>query len=141
MKCEFKNSTNSIISKFMTMILQVIHCKKSLITLFDGGIGRFYPKFYKTLADKTLFFKYVGYHCSLLLSFEVANHVITYLTETKFTDYVFPLDEVLVAQFTSKEKATIGYWRGYVFGRPMFIVVFTSKNLDSQFQSTISNVC
>ena len=57
---------------------------KNVINSFDGNAENFYPKFYKVISGATRpFGNNLGRNSSLLLGFELANHVLSHLSGAK----------------------------------------------------------
>ena len=89
---------------------------KNVINSFDGNAENFYPKFYKVISGATSpFGNNLGRNSSLLLGFELANHVLSHLSGTKLQQDVINFED-LSKDLTEKEKNIICYLSGYVFG-------------------------
>lgn len=88
---------------------------RDLISSFDGDAEKFYPKFYKIIAETEVPFKNLSRNCSLLLGFEVANHVLAHLSGSTFKEDVLTFKHDS-RQFSDKERSIICYLSGYVFG-------------------------
>ena len=61
---------------------------KDIIYSFAGDAEKFYPRFYKVFSDGEMPFTGLRPHSTLLLGFELANHVLAHLTGSKFQDGV-----------------------------------------------------
>ena len=78
---------------------------KDVIQKYNGDAEKFYPLFYKNISRENVFLN-LSKHCSTLLGFEVANHVLAYLSGTNFKDDVFD-SNIQVTQLNPKEKSII----------------------------------
>lgn len=87
---------------------------RDVIKNFDGDAEKFYPSFYKCVSQENVFGN-LSRNCSLLLGFEVANHVLAHLSNSSYKEDTvdFKADSIL---FSKKEKSIICYLGGYVFG-------------------------
>ena len=50
------------------------------INSFNGDVEKFYPSFYKVFVDAEDPFRGLDVSCTRLLGFEIANHIIAYIT-------------------------------------------------------------
>ena len=50
------------------------------INSFNGDVEKFYPSFYKVFVDAEDPFRGLDVSCTRLLRFEIANHIIAYIT-------------------------------------------------------------
>ena len=57
---------------------------RDIIGTFSGDAEKFYPQFYKIIAETDTPFKNLSHKCSLLLGFEVENHVLAHPDWCKF---------------------------------------------------------
>ena len=110
---EFKNfkivSLEDIVPAYNLML--------PVIKSFKGDTEKFYPSFYKIFSNAENVYKNLGSQCSLLLSFEVANHVLSHLTGGTFKEDVITFDDFSCSEeFSEKESSLISYLSGYVFG-------------------------
>jgi len=80
---------------------------------FKGDAEKFYSCFYKCVSDDIIF-KNMSKRPSVILGFEVANHVLAHLTKSNVKENVVELSKII--KFTPKEKNIIKYLSGYVFG-------------------------
>lgn len=85
---------------------------KATVLSFDGNAEKFYPKFYKVFSDAKDPFNGLSRHCSLLLGFELANHVLAYLAGAKVDNDVVTFEHESNI-FMEKDKAIISYLGGY----------------------------
>ena len=85
---------------------------KNVVLSFDGNVEKFYPKFYKVFSDAKDPFNGLSRHCSLLLGFELANHVLAHLTGAKVQNDVVTFEQE-PNFFSEKERAIISYLGGY----------------------------
>ena len=51
-----------------------------VINSFNGGVGKFYPSFYKVFVDAEDPFRELDVNCTSLLGFEIENHILAYIT-------------------------------------------------------------
>ena len=86
---------------------------RDIVSTLGGNVGKFYPKFYKIIAETDTPFINLSRKCSLLLDFEVANHVLAHLTGTSFKEDVLTFKHD-TNQFLEKDKSVIAYFSGYV---------------------------
>ena len=100
---------------------------KDTISSFDGNAEKFYPTFYKCVSDADDLFRGLSKNCSLLLGFEVANHVLAFLSGVRFEEEVLSFDSRDI-KFSEKEKSIIGYLSGYVFGTMYRRIRFTKTS-------------
>ena len=106
---------------------------KPLLESFDGDLEKFYPKFYKVFTeDSNTFGTTLDRHCSLLLGFELANHVVAHITGATFQDEVLTLDNS-EKKFTDKEMSIIAYLSGYVFGTFYRRIRFSKSSTKSTY--------
>ena len=78
-----------------------------VIADFNGNAERFYPKFYKVVGQEG-YFNNLTKRCSLLVGYELANHVLSHITNSTVSD--------IALKFLDKENVLISYLSGYVFG-------------------------
>ena len=104
---------------------------KELIVSYDGG-EKFYPAFYKIVSDTEDFFPGMDKNNSLLVGFELANHVLKYLKKSTIPGGNTNDNESLV--FSDKERSIISYLGGYVFGTMYRKVRFSPEKSDYQEQ-------
>ena len=86
---------------------------KDIIGSFKGDTEKFYSTFYKSVSDDIVF-KNLTKRPSVILGFEVANHVLAHLTKSKVKENVVEFSKTV--PFTPKEQNIIQYLSGYVFG-------------------------
>ena len=95
--------------------------------IFNGDAEKFYPKFYNVFAGAEAPFQGPGRSSSsLLLGFEVANHVLAHLSGSTFKDDVLTFKHENV-QFTERQKQIIVYLGGYVVGTFYRRIRFSKK--------------
>ena len=95
---------------------------------FKGDGEKFYPAFYKCISNaESPFGGSLNKHASLLLGFELANHVLSYFSRGS-------LEKDSVVQFkyssvdiSNKEKSFVFYLAGYVFSTFFSRLRFTKK--------------
>ena len=85
-----------------------------VINSFNGDVEKFYPSFYKVFVDAEDPFRGLDVNCTRLLGFEIANHILAYITGATYSDDVVHFD--CDTKFSAKEKSLIAYLSGYVFG-------------------------
>ena len=112
-----------------TTLQDVLPCYnliKSVVRNFNGNAEKFYPEFYKVFSGTEAPFTGLSRHSSLLLGFEVANHVLAYLTGSKIHNDVvcFKHEETV---FSEKENSIIYYLAGYVVGTLYRRIRFSKK--------------
>eukprot|EP00794_Sanderia_malayensis_P002370 gene2370-2731_t len=87
---------------------------RDVIGSFKGNAEKFYPDFYRCVSSEEIVLKNLSRRGSIILGFEMANHVLAHLTGAivKEGDVAFshPIS------FSSKEVNIIQYLSGYVFG-------------------------
>ena len=76
-----------------------------VINSFNGDVEKFYPNFYKVFVDDEDPFRGLDLNCIRLLGFEIANHILAYITGATYSN-----------KFSAKENSLIEYLSGYVFG-------------------------
>ena len=85
---EFKNfkilSVDDILPAYNLML--------PIIKSFNGDPEKFYPQFYKAFSSTETLYENLSGNCSLLLSFEVANHVLAQLTGATIHEDVLTYD-------------------------------------------------
>ena len=92
-------------------VLNMYALIRDVIAAFNRDLNKFYPKFYRAFADAEASFKGLCRNSNLLLGFELANHVLAYLSECSFKDYVLTFKHE-TTQFSDKEKSIITYLSG-----------------------------
>ena len=85
-----------------------------VINSFNGDVEKFYPSFYKVFVDAEDPFRGLDVNCTRLLGFEIANHILAYITGATYSDDVVHFD--CDTKFSAKKKSLIAYLSGYVFG-------------------------
>ena len=85
-----------------------------VINSFNGDVEKFYPSFYKIFVDAEDPFRGLDVNCTRLLGFEIANHILAYITGATYSDDVVHFD--CDTKFSAKEKLLIAHLSGYVFG-------------------------
>ena len=108
---------------------------KNTVNDFHGDAEKFYPTFYKCISENESVFISLLRHCSLLLGFEVANHILAHLGGSSYTREICN-SKIDQNQFSKRELASIGYLSGYVFG-----TVYQRISSSKQWQNAISEQC
>ena len=85
-----------------------------VINSFNGDVGKLYPSFYKVFVDPKDPFRGLDVNCTRLLGFEIANHILAYISGATYSDDVVHFD--CDTKFSAKEKSLFAYLSGYVFG-------------------------
>ena len=110
---QFQNIQNKVTLDFISPAYELI---QPLLNSFNGDTEKFYPKFYKLFIDSENYNKDLDRHCSLMLSFEVANNVLAHLAGATFHDDVLEFDDSSSDSLSDKDMSLISYLAGYVFG-------------------------
>ena len=84
---------------------------KNTVKDFHGDAEKFYP----CISENESGFISLSRHCSLLLGFEVANHILVHLAVSSYTGEIVN-SKIDQNQFSKRELASIGYLSGCVFG-------------------------
>ena len=108
---------------------------KNTVKDFHGDAEKFYPTFYKCISENESGFISLSRHCSLLLGFEVANHILAHLGGSSYTGEIVN-SKIDQNQFSKRDLASIGYLSGYVFG-----TVYRRIRSSKQWQNAISEQC
>ena len=87
---------------------------KDVIGNFKGNAEKFYPEFYKCVSSEEIVFKNLSRKGSVILGFEMANHVLAHLTGATVNEGNIAFSHPVA--FSSKEVNIIRYLSGYVFG-------------------------
>ena len=85
-----------------------------MINSFNVDVEKFYLSFHKVFVDVEGLFRGLDVNCTHLLWFEIANHILAYVTRTTYSDDVVHFD--CDTKFSVKEKLFTAYRSGYVFG-------------------------
>ena len=108
-------------------VIYTYNIVRDVIQSFNGDAEKFYPLFYKRISETEKAFKNeLSKTCSLLLGFEVANHVLCHLTGSSIKNNILEFAEKS-HEFTEKEKSIICYLSGYVFSTFYRRVRFSNK--------------
>ena len=87
----------------------------NIVLCFKGDAEKFYPAFYKCISDaENPFGGSLNKHASLLMGFELANHVLGYLSGGSLEK--------------ATKKSIVFYLAGYVFSTFSRRLRFTKKN-------------
>ena len=101
----------------------------NVVLSFKGDAEKFDPAFYKCISDaENLFVGSLNKHTSLLLEFELANHVLGYLFGGSLEKDSVVQFKYSSADLSDKEKSTVFYLAGYVFSTFSCRLKFTKKN-------------
>lgn len=87
---------------------------RDVIKKFKGNAEKFYPSFYKCVSSDDIVFKNLSRRSSVILGFEVANHVLAHLTDSAAKENTVDFSSQI--SFSDKERNIIQYLCGYVFG-------------------------
>ena len=101
----------------------------NVVLSFKGDAEKFYPAFYKCISDaENPFGGSLSKHASLLLGFELANHVLGYLSGGSLEKDSVVQFKYSSADLNDKEKSIVFYLAGYVFSTFSRRLRFTKKN-------------
>ena len=79
-----------------------------MIESFKGDAEKFYPAFYKCVSDNAdVIFQGLSRDCSLLLGFEVSNHVLTHLSGATHNDNILSLSNNEPTKFSLVSKTML----------------------------------
>ena len=106
---EFKNFEISSVHD----ILPAYNLMLPIIKSFNE---KFYPQFYKAFISAENLYKNLSGNCGLLLSFEVANHVLAQLTGETIQQDVLTYDMDEAENCSGKNLFLLSYLGGYVSG-------------------------
>ena len=109
-----------------------------IIKSFTGDPEKFYPKIYKVFSSAENLYKNFSGNCSLLLSFEVANHVLAQLSGATVQKDVLTDDMDEAENFSEKDLSLISYLGGYVFGTFYRRIRCSTKNTGLYSQQCLS---
>ena len=84
MRMEFEAYSVGKLDEVLTLYSNV----RDVIKSFCGDSEKFYPQFYKCIAEAETLFPGISKNAGLLLGFEVANHVVAHLSGSTFKDYI-----------------------------------------------------
>ena len=85
-----------------------------VIADFNGNAEKFYPTFYKVVGQEG-YFNNLTKRCALLVGYELANHVLSHITNSTVKNSFVTVSDVAI-KFSDKENGLISYLSGYVFG-------------------------
>ena len=105
---------------------------RNVIWKFNGNGEKFYPDFYKCVTGEEIAFKNMSRRTSVILGFEVANHVLGHLTGSTIKES--NVDFSVAANFSKKENNIISCQSGYVFST-FYRRIKSSKSGQSKFGS------
>ena len=101
----------------------------NVVLSFKGDAEKFYLAFYKCISDaENPFGGSLNKHASLLLGFELANHVLGYLSGGSLEKDSVVQFKYSSADLSNKEKSIVFYLAGYVFSTFARRLRFTKKN-------------
>ena len=125
----------SFMGEFSTFVInkeciQNVHKLISNVALsIKEDAEKFYPAFYKCVSDaENLFSGSLNKHASLLLEFELVNHVLGYLSGGSLEKDSVVLFKYSSADLSHKEKSIVFYLAGYVFSTFSRKLRFIKKN-------------
>ena len=128
----------SFVGKFSTFVIDKeciknVHKLISNVVLsFKGDAEKFYPAFCECISDaEDPFGRSLNKHASLLLGFELVNHVLGYLSDGSLEKDLVVQFEYSSAVLNDKEKSIVFYLAGYVFSTLSCRLRFTKKNQNS----------
>ena len=95
---------------------------------FKGDAEKFYPAFYKCISDAENPFGWsLNKHASLLLGFELENHVLSYLSGGSLEKDSAVQFKYSSADLSDKKKSIAFYLSGHVFSTFSRRLTFTKK--------------
>ena len=101
----------------------------NVVLSFKGDAEKFYPAFYKCISDvENPFGGSLNKHASLLLGFELAKHVLGYLSGGSLEKDSVVQFKYSSADLSNKEKSIVFYLAGYAFSTFSRRLRFTKKN-------------
>ena len=109
---------------------------KNTVKDFHSDAEKFYPTFYKCISENESGFISLSRHCSLLLGFEVANHILAHLACGSSYAGEIVNSKIDQNHFSKRELASIGYLSGCVFG-----TVYRRIRSSKQWHNAISEQC
>ena len=103
---------------------------------FNRDVGKFFPNFFQSFFRKVFMdvedpFRELDLNWTRLLGFEIANHVLAYITGATYDDDVVHYD--CDTKFFGKEKILIAYLSGYVFGEFYRRIHFSKTHQDQTY--------
>ena len=119
-------------------ILPAYNLMLPIIKSFNGDPEKSYPQFYKAFISTEKLYKNLSGNCSLLLSFEVANHVLAQLTGAIIQEDVLTYEIEGAENFSENDLSLISYLRGYVFGAFYTRICCSTKNTGLYTQQCLS---
>ena len=131
---EFKKFKSSLVDD----ILQAYNLMVPIIKSFNGDPEKFYPQSYKAFSSTENLYKNLSGNGSVLLSFEVANHVLEQLTGANIQEDVLTYDIEEAENFLEKDLSLISYLGGYVFGTFYRRIRCSTKNTGLYSQQCLS---
>ena len=84
---------------------------RDVIGSFKGNAEKFYPEFYKCVSSEEVVFKNLSRKGSVILGFEMANHVLAHLTDATVNEGNIAFSHPV--SFSSKEVNIIQYLSAY----------------------------
>ena len=132
-QCYSEKVRDELKSYVLPDVIYIYSFIKDSIVSFTGNAEKFYPNFYKCVSEKPLF-PGLSKNCSLLLGFEIANHVLSHLSGVEMKNDVLCLDKKEFPTFGEKEKSIITYLSGYIFGTFYRRISFSSSFSNNAFE-------
>ena len=117
-------------------VLPIYDLVRDVIKTFNGDAEKFYPKFYKVFIEAENPFRKLNRNCSLLLGFELANHVLSHLSHGVIKED--KVETCTSTSFTEKERSIVAYLAGYVFGTSYRRIRFSKAEKSSYHQQCLS---
>ena len=100
------------------------------------GILKFYPVFCELFKDGDMF-PALGTRCNVLLGFDLANGVLSFVTKSKIFDNELCLRPSNIVNFGEKEKSIVFYISGYV-ASTMYRRIRFGKQKGEYYQQCLS---
>ena len=119
-------------------ILPAYNLMLPIIKSFNGDPEKSYPQYCKAFISTEKLYKNLSSNYSLLLSFEVANHVSAQLTGAIIQEDVLTYKIEEAENFSENDLSLISYLRGYVFGTFYRKICCSTKNAGLYSQQCFS---
>ena len=103
-----------------------------VINSFNGDAEKFYPNFYNVFVDAEDPFRGLDLNCTRLLGFEIANHILAYITGATYSD------DVVIPSFLPKKNHLLHIL--VVMSLEHFIAEYVSQKQPIKIKLTINSV-
>ena len=118
-------------------VAHTYNCLQHVVNEFTlrGDGEKFYPSFFNCVQISECLFPRLSKDASLFLGFDLANHIVAFLSHgyfhTETSGFQRTFSDIFAVEFTQKEKAIICYLGGYVFAT-LSRRIRNSKNWNSK---------